>query len=297
MNRAQKANVRRAVVAPAEENSLDGAHDELASGIYSNGFEEPGGVGLQSMPKRIIHLAWGVLVVVGIAAGVTWGVYRYTTTSPRFAVKVVELAGATRTTRDDVLKLAGVALGDNLFKLNLSAIDAKLVKDPWIRQAHATRVLPTTLHVEIEEREAAAMAVVADHLLLVTRQGEAFKEVAPDDPSDLPTITGVAVDDAPRDAGLERQRLLVAMDVLQRYSEVRLSRVYPAQEVHLLPGGEVVLMVGKKGIALQLGLGPWSKKFAMAERVFAKLQAQRSTPSLVFLDNRAHPERVVVRLN
>jgi len=67
--------------------------------------------------------------------------------------------------------------------------------------------------------------------------------------------------------------------------------------VHLTPGGEVVLMVGQKGIALHLGVGPWDKKFAMAERIFAKLQAQRSTPSLVFLDNRAHPERVVVRVN
>jgi cell division protein FtsQ len=55
--------------------------------------------------------------------------------------------------------------------------------------------------------------------------------------------------------------------------------------------------VGHKGIALYLGFGPWSKKFAIAERIFAKLQAQRSTPSFVFLDNRAHPERVVVRVN
>jgi hypothetical protein len=34
----------------------------------------------------------------------------------------------------------------------------------------------------------------------------------------------------------------------------------------------------------------------MAERVIAELAAKGRTPGLVFLDNEAHPERVVVRM-
>ncbi len=290
--KSRQGNVRRVVPAPREESALHGAYDDPRE------FADEGeGSGLRSVPRKIFHLVWGALVVVGVAVGVTWGVYHYTTNSPRFAVKEIQLTGAVRSTRDDVTKLAGISLGDNLFKLNLSAIESRLVSDPWIRQAHVTRGLPNSLHVEIEEREAAAVAVVAGHILLVTRQGEAFKEIASTDPSDLPSITGVTVDDSPRDAALEKQRILLAMDVLHHYAQVKLSRVYPPQEVHLNPGGEAILMVGQKGIALHLGVGPWYKKFAMAERIFAKLQAQKSTPSLVFLDNRAHPEKVVVRLN
>jgi cell division protein FtsQ len=105
------------------------------------------------------------------------------------------------------------------------------------------------------------------------------------------------VDSAPRDSGLEKQRLAVALDVLNHYSQSKLFRTHPPEEVHLTPGGEIILTVGHKGTAVYLGVGPWSKKFALAERIFAKLQGQRSTPSLVFLDNRAHPERVVVRVN
>lgn len=291
--KARQGNVRRVVTAPREDNSLQGAYDDM-SGDIADGQDESG---LRSVPRKIFHVVWGIIVVMGVAVGVTWGVYHYTTTSPRFAVKEIQLTGAVRTTREDVTRLAGIALGDNLFRLNLAAIEAKLLDNPWIRQAHVTRGLPTTLHVELEEREAAAVAVVEGHLFLVTRQGEAFKEIAREDPSDLPSITGVTVDDAPRNSGLETQRILVAMDVLHHYSEVKLSKVYPPQEVHLTPGGEAILIVGSKGIALHLGIGPWDKKFAMAERIFAKLQAQKSTPSLVFLDNRAHPEKVVVRLN
>jgi len=291
-------NARRVIAAPPEEHSCAGAYDDLQGQNPAESGALPGAAGrLVAFPRNVIRVVWGVIVVLGIAVGVTWGVYHYTITSPRFAVKEVQVTGAIRTSHDDILKLGNFSLGDNLFKLDTAAIESRLVKDPWVRQAHVTRGLPTTLHVEIEEREAAAMAVIAGQLVLVTRQGEPFKEASVEDPSDLPSITGVTLDDRPRDSGLEKQRLAVAMEVLHHYSQVKLSRVYPPQEVHLTPGGEVVLMVGQKGIALHLGVGPWYKKFAMAERIFAKLQAQRSTPSLVFLDNRAHPERVVVRVN
>jgi len=297
MTRGRHANARRLLTAPSEQNWADESADdrfEENSRVAESGRAS---CGLLAISKKIVRLVWGALVVVGCAVGVTWGVYRYTTTSPRFAVKDIQISGAVRTTHDSLVKLSGVTLGDNLFKLNLGVTENRLLKDPWIRGVKVSRQLPATLHVDIDEREATAVAVLDGHLLLVTRQGETFKELANEDPNDLPTITGVTVDDTPRDLSLEKQRIGVALDVLNHYAQVKLSRTYPAEEVHLTPGGEVVLTVGHKGIALYLGFGPWSKKLALAERIFSKLQAQRSTPSLVFLDNRAHPERVVVRVN
>ncbi len=298
MTTGRKGNARRVLVAPTEPTAVEEVLDNRRT-VVADHFEysRTSGGDLRAIPSTLLRMLWGVIVVVGIAVGVTWGAYRYTTTSPRFAVKDVQVNGLVRTSHDTILQMSGVALGDNLFRLNLDHIEARLLKNPWIRDAHVARKLPSTLRVDLEEREATAIAVMAEHLFLVTHLGEAFKEAASDDPSDLPSITGVTVEDSPRDPALEKQRLSTALEVLHHYSQVRLSRIYPAQEVHLTPGGEVVLMVGPKGMALYLGFGPWPKKLSLAERVFAKLQAQRSTPSLVFLDNRAHPERVVVRVN
>lgn len=295
MSRSRKANARRLLVAPSEPTAVEAEFDGRDSGADNEVGHSR--ASLRAFPSALIRTLWGVFVVVGIAVGVTWGVYRYTTSSPRFAVKDVQVSGLVRTSRDAILQMSGVNLGDNLFRLNLASVEARLLKSPWIREAHVARKLPSTLRVDVEEREAAAIAVMAGQLFLVTRLGEPFKELATDDPNDLPSITGVTVEGTPRDPGLEKQRLSTALDVLHHYSQVRLSRIYPPEEVHLTPGGEVVLMVGPKGMALYLGFGPWPKKLSLAERIFAKLQAQRSTPSLVFLDNRAHPERVVVRVN
>jgi cell division protein FtsQ len=63
-----------------------------------------------------------------------------------------------------------------------------------------------------------------------------------------------------------------------------------------MAGGGAVLTVGKDGVTLELGHGPWRKKLLMAARVIGRLRAKGQQPGIVFLDNEAHPERVVVRM-
>ena len=72
--------------------------------------------------------------------------------------------------------------------------------------------------------------------------------------------------------------------------------MYPVEEVHLSPSGDFVLTVGKDGIALELGKRPFARKLAMAEEVLSGMRKKGKTPGVVFLDNQAHPERVVVRM-
>ena len=244
-----------------------------------------------------VGVIWSLVVVLGSAIGLTWAVYHYATTSARFAIKDVQTNALTRVTKEQVLANSGITLGDNLFKLNVGNVEGRLLKNPWVSQVRVTRHLPSSIQIELQEREAAALALVAGQLFLVNRQGETFKPASTEDPSDLPLITGVTVDDGPRDTSLCRQRISLALDVLNYYSQSHLAKSYSPQEVHLTPGGEVTMTLGHKGTTLYLGVGPWSKKFTMAERVLSRLQAHRSTPALIFMDNRANPNRVVVRLN
>lgn len=236
------------------------------------------------------------LALGGISAGAVLGTYRFAQTSPRFAVSQIVVDGLRHKSREAVIGLSSVGVGTNIFSVNTALAERKILEDPWIRQAKVERRLPGTVRIEIAEREAFALAMLGEQLLLVTRTGETFKKYEGEDPADLPIITGVSVEGASDDPALERQRIATALEVLRHYDRSSIAKFYPAQEVHLTPLGEVVLIVGKSGVALHLGLGPWAKKLVMAERVFAKLRAQKGNVSMVFLDNRAHPERVVVRM-
>ena len=244
----------------------------------------------------LVKLVAGVLAAIAAALAVAWGVVRYAVTTPRFRVTAFEIEGARRLTQPELGKLMGVELGTNIFKVDAAEAERRLLENPWIREVKVTRRLPGTLRIELEERNAAALASIADQLYLVTRAGEPFKRLAAQDPYDLPIVTGISAENLVRDRPREVERIALGLEVLRHYERISMSRIHAAQEVHVAPGGDVVLTVGKSAITLELGSGPFRSKLLMAERVIGRLARKGRLPGIVFLDNRAHPERVVVRM-
>ncbi len=244
----------------------------------------------------LLKLTSGIAIVVGAATALTWGLYRYARTTPRFAVQEIEISGSRRMTDDQVAKLGGLQLGHNIFGIDTRAVEQRLVDDPWISEAQVSRRLPTGLRVDIVEREALAVTPLGGQLFLLTRTGEPFKAVEAGDPIDLPVVTGIDVEQLAQDRPRELERIAIGMEVLRHYERMALSKVHAAQEVHVAADGRVTLSVGKEGTALHLGFGPWRKKLTMASRVVGLSEKRGQTPGIVFLDNQAHPERVVVRM-
>jgi cell division protein FtsQ len=236
------------------------------------------------------------LILGGMSAAAVLGTYRYAQTSPRFSVRQIDIDGLRRRSRESVMQLSRLTTGTNIFSVDTAAAERAILMDPWIREVRVERRLPATIRVELVEREAGALAMLGEQMLVVTRTGEPFKKYEPSDPADLPVITGVSVEEPGREPALERRRIATALEVLRHYERTSLARLHPVQELHLAPGGDVVVTVGKSGIALHLGTGPWAKKLAMAERVLGRLRGQKGSVAMMFLDNRAHPERVVVRM-
>ena len=290
------------IVAPSEgyaagESPLPGPVQPQSAA--ARGASEPNMQG----PRSIFGLLWsalklasGLAVVVGASLAVAWSAHHYALSSPRFAIHTLDVVGAKRSTLEQLKAESGINVGDNIFALDTDAAEKKLLENPWISEIKVTRRLPSTIRLELAEREATAIVALAEHLYLVTREGQPFKEVQPGDPYDLPLITGASPENLARDRAREIERVQTGLEVLRQYERVPLSRVYPAQEVHLADAGDVTLTAGKEGVALELGTGPWRKKLLMAEEVVGELRKKGRTPGIVFLDNVAHPERVVVRM-
>jgi len=243
-----------------------------------------------------LKLASGLAVVIGAALAVAWSAHHYALTSPRFAIRTVDLVGAKRTTLEQLKADAGVAVGLNIFALDTDLAERKLLENPWVSEVKITRRLPSTLRIELSEREASAVVALGEHLYLVTHEGVPFKEISAGDPFDMPLITGASPENLQRDRKREIERIQTGLEVLHQFERLHLSRVYPAEEVHLADAGDVTLTCGKDGVTLELGTGPWRKKLLMAEEVVGELRKKGRTPGIVFLDNQAHPERVVVRM-
>ena len=243
-----------------------------------------------------LKLGAGLFVVIGAAVAVAVGVHRYALSTPRFSLRQVELVGAKRLTVAQVERLAGLEKGKNLFALDAEAAERKILEDPWVASVRVTRQLPGTLKVELSERDAAAVAAVGDRLYLVTSQGEPFKSLEAADPVDLPVLTGITPELLARDRARALERFKAALELVGDFGKLPSSRIQPIEEVHLAPSGDVSLIVGKDGITLELGQPPFARKLSMAETVLSELRRKGKAPGIVFLDNQAHPERVVVRM-
>ncbi|MDF3065095.1 MAG: Cell division protein FtsQ [Polyangiaceae bacterium] len=284
-----------ALRAPDESFSFEGADDEEPSEPLSDR-NPPGRGGPWKKVLAALRLGLGLSLVIGTSVSVAYSVRHYALTSPRFSIREVHLVGGKRVAPQQAQDQAGVVLGNNVFALDTAAAEKKLLENPWIAEARVTRDLPRTLRIEIKEREPAALSVFNDRLYLVTADGEPFKALSPGDPADFPLITGASVDGLSRDRARELDRVKVGLEVLEQYGRVPLSKTQPAQEVHLADSGDVTLTAGKEGITFELGKDGYRRKLLMGEQVVAEMRKKGRSPGIVFLDNQAHPERVVVRM-
>jgi cell division protein FtsQ len=238
----------------------------------------------------------GLSLVLGTAVATAWGGYRLALGSPRFSVQSVEVETSQRLTDREVARRAGIEFGSSLLALDLRAAEQRLLTDAWVESVRITRKLPHTLRVQLKEHEAAALAVLDGELFLVDAKGEPFKSWQTGDSHDLPVLTGVTLEALAKDRPDSIARLATGLSVLEHYDRLPVSRVQRAQEVNLAPDGSVVLVVGKRGVSLHLGQGPWPKKLLMVAEVMRQFERERELPGVVFLDNELHPERVVVRM-
>jgi len=88
------------------------------------------------------------LIVAALLLASGWWI----TKSPVFAARRVEVTGESHLTRADVLRLAGVGRGTNLFWFHAQRAERLLRRSPWIAAAAVTRSLPSTLRIAIRER-------------------------------------------------------------------------------------------------------------------------------------------------
>lgn len=246
------------------------------------------------------RIAASVLVVaVGVLAA--YHARKYVTESPRFALKDLRIAGNRHRSSDQIASLAGVTLGQNVVELDLEAVRARLEKDPWIERAVILRRLPASVAIDVIERDAAAIIALPSGTWLATSQGEVFKKIEAEDPNDLPVITGISDADAASDRDSTAQIIRRALDLAADIERAGLfgGRV---QELAVDGDGAITAVLARKATAggaivrVAFGKTGYRQKLRLGARVEAELARRGARPTVVFLDDDLHADRIVVRL-
>ncbi len=245
---------------------------------------------------RRLSLMSGVIVVVAASVLVAWGLRRYLRQSPRFSVRTVEVEGNQRRTPHQIAKRAGIENGTNVFSIDEADAKAAVEADPWIATAEVSVELPSTVTIRVVEREARALSVIGGQLYLVDNFGDVFKEHVDGDPTDLPIVSGIDAEALRRDRESVTALIRRALDLVADLEQAKIAERYPIQEVNIAPDASVAVTIGSEGMRLVFGTPPFRNKVEKAGRILEELRYRNVKRATLFLDNKAHPERVVVRM-
>ena len=171
--------------------------------------------------QRFASAAGKVVVAGGILVGLLLA-YQHTQGDARFAVKAIEIAGATHTSRAAIEAVTNQYIGANLFRIDIARLQADLRRLGWVKRIEAEKKLPDTLRIRIVEREPVALAAAGDRMTYVDEDGVAFAELSPSvGDTDLPLITNASGTELARCVALVRALRTRDPQLYARISEVK----------------------------------------------------------------------------
>jgi cell division protein FtsQ len=243
-------------------------------------------------PGRVVLLA-GLGVGLGLSAS---GLYRFFQTSQMLAVRCIEVRGAAQLSVAEILEIAGLEEGQNIFARDLPAIERRLREQAWIRRAHTQRVVPDRLVVEIEEHKPVAL-VSLEGLYFADSEGEIFKRAMPGELVDVPVVTGISREQFRSDPARAHAELRTAIQLIETAATVPCLKDSQIAEVQLdeILGTTVVL--DPKAVSFRLGVQRPEDRFGLVCRVLKELSERNLKAHVVLLDHATHPEWATVRLD
>lgn len=191
--------------------------------------------------------------------------------SPFFAVRDVEVVGASLLSPAEAMQLSGILPGENLLRLDADAIRRRLEEDPRIGAAKVRRVAPDRVVLEVDERIPVALLSYADGFLFVDGSGRLIAADRRSRPG-LPVVTGVALDRV----GLHLpppEDLVIGADVAAR---LPLGLRSDVAEINVTDPDDVVMLM-LNGLVVFLGEPvDLDRKLLIVESLLPRVQQERA---------------------
>jgi cell division protein FtsQ len=155
-----------------------------------------------------------------------------------FHVDAVNLRGASKVSRDEILEAASIEPGAPILGLDLAAIRGRVERVGWVERANVMRLLPGTLVISVTERPLMAIWEHQGRRDVVARGGMVVTAVDPSQFRRLPTIVGEGANMAAESflpLVLNRPRLAARLRAIRRVDGLRWDLFLTNGALVLLP--------------------------------------------------------------
>jgi cell division protein FtsQ len=242
------------------------------------------------MLKKAARICVGFFVVslLWVAATET---YEAITRLTFFSLEKIEISRLEKSSRSEILALAGLKPGDPMLKLDLNKIGARLEKNPWIETVRLRRRFPGTLAVDITERKEVAIANLG-YLFYIDTKGKIFKPLTEGDRLDYPIVTGITEEDLNKDPEGTKNMIVTALGIIDLLRKGTVFKLEDISEIHLDKGYGYTLFTANSGIPVRLGNGDFSEKLARLSRIYPDLATHMTALEYIDLN---YSDKIVVK--
>lgn len=208
---------------------------------------------------------------------------------------VIHVTGTSFASTEDIARLAGVSDTASLMHLNLLAIQARVQKNPFVREALVRRDPPNVLSIEIAERRPIAYLYAGGAEWFIDTEGAVFPVVRTHTTQDLPILTGALPSRLRSGEHLQDPKVLEALSVLAAARKLD-ERVYDlVSEVVVSPRRDIIFHTISGGVPVIVGPAANLDHKLRAFRIFwENIATKQAADNLEYIDLR-YKEQVVVR--
>ena len=179
-----------------------------------------------------------------------------------FAVRQIEVHGGEKVGGSEIVAIAGLRQGMNIWNVDAVAIEKKIARHPWVRRVLVRRDFPRRVVIDFEERTPRAIIGVGK-LYYVDADGVVFKEVDSGENIKYPMLTGIYAEALMHGDPAARKRIRDAV----RLADLMAQHSHTLSEIHFEAADRLVVYPTKFPVAWRLGWGDWEEKIARLERL------------------------------
>lgn len=215
-------------------------------------------------------------------------VYDYFTQTRRFEAKRIVVTGCQRLSEQEILDISGIKPGVNILSINLSTAKQRILNHPWVAKASISRIIPSELHIRIEEEEPLALLEISDGTaFLVNQSGQIFKQADGSDGDFRPRITGLDNRDLPAPGWPDTPSFQAAMEMFRLFRETgppTLSNI-PVNHIRMDPHIGATVYLGTEERAIVMGFGQYREKYAVLSGLLKQIEKDhRMAPDYQCID-------------
>lgn len=226
-----------------------------------------------------------VLAVYGIYRGSNYLMYR----TGLFKVEKIKVSGNRYIAGEDIIAAAKIDSNKAMYKVDPVAVTEMLLKNHYFRGVSVARVLPSTIVIDVQEREP-VLYLVDKTIYMVDEEGTILKKLPGMPMGKCPIVTGFTLKQVEKDS----TTLMESIQIVKKIREVDTSLFSFISEINIGKDKHPELVLIKGAARVKIGENKYYQRLFVLSELLDKQPIVEQLPKIKQIDL-TFADRIVIQ--